>query len=246
MSYRTYRKFQAFLLAGLAFYLLERFWAGRLMLYINPRYQWLVVLAAFGLMALAVILFNNLPPVWKEEEGLLSSQVAPKGAKWQLLILLFPLLLGVLIPAKPLDANVAEGRGVSQTLPLTAGGEPPVALEVEPGSRTILQWLWAFDSADDPGTLVGQPVDVQGFVLNNPGLPESYFMVGRFIVSCCVADAVVLGIPVLPPENLDVPDGWVRVQGQVQIISINGEDSLTIDADHLTFVDPPDQPYLYP
>jgi len=31
-----------------------------------------------------------------------------------------------------------------------------------------------------------------------------------------------------------------------EIITINGEDSLTIDADYLTFVDPPDQPYLYP
>lgn len=246
MKYRTYRKLQALLMGALGFFLLERFWSGQLMIYINRRYQWLIVITAFGLFALALITFNHLPPVWKEDEGLLSHEIAPQSAKWRLILLFFPLLLGVLIPARPLGASVAEQRGVSQSLPLAAGGSAPVSLELEPHNRSILQWLWAFEVLDDPDSLSGQQASIQGFTFTNPDLPDDYFMVGRFIVSCCVADAVVVAIAVQPPADGEVPAGWVHVQGQVEISDINGKDTLMINATQINPIDEPDQPYLYP
>lgn len=246
MRLRTYRTFQAFLMAALGFFLLERFWAGRLSLYINQRFTWLVLLAAFGLIALALITFHHRPPVWKEENGLLAPEMASGSAKWRLLIFTVPLLLGVLIPATPLGASVAETRGVSAAAPLTAGGAMPETLTLAPADRTLLEWLWAFSAAEDPAALAGQAVDVEGFIFINAELPEGYFMVGRFIVTCCVADATAIGIAVLPSDGVDVPNGWVRVQGEITVTTLNGTEALLIEADQITSVDEPDQPYLYP
>jgi uncharacterized repeat protein (TIGR03943 family) len=243
---RTYRTFQAFLMAALGFFLLERFWAGRLTIYINRRFVWLVLAAAFGLMALALTTFNHRPPKWIEEDGLLSPEMAPKNAKWRLVIFIIPLLLGVLIPDTPLGASVAENRGVSAVAPLSAGGETPETLTLDPADRTLLEWLWAFDAAEDPETLIGEPVNVEGFIFINAALPENYLMVGRFVVTCCVADATAIGIAVLPPDDMDVPNGWVRVQGEVTVTTFNGEEALLILPDEITPAEEPNQPYLYP
>lgn len=246
MTDRTYRTFQAFLMAALGFFLLERFWAGRLTIYINRRFTWLVLAAAFGLFAMALTTFNHRPPVWVEEEGLLTPGMAPKNAKWRLLIFAIPLVLGVLIPAAPLGASAAENRGVSAAAPLSAGGDAPATLTLDPADRTLLEWLWAFDAAEDPDTLIGEPIDVEGFIFINSELPEGYLMVGRFVVTCCVADATAIGIAVLPPAGMDVPNGWVRVQGEITTAAFNEEEALLILADAITSAEEPNQPYLYP
>jgi putative membrane protein len=243
---RTYRTFQAFLMAALGFFLLERTWAGRLAIYINRRFIWLVLAAAFGLMALAITTYKHRPPVWTEDEGLLAPEMAPKNARRRLLIFTIPLLLGIFIPATPLGASVAENRGVSAAAPLSAGGEAPETLTQDPADRSLLEWLWAFDAAEDPQSLSGGPVDVEGFIFINSELPEDYLMVGRFVVTCCVADATAIGIAVLPPAEMDVPNGWVRVKGEMTITSFNGTEALLILPEKITPAEEPNQPYLYP
>lgn len=233
-------------MAALGFFLLERTWAGRLAIYINRRFIWLVLAAAFGLIALAIITYKHRPPVWAEDEGLLTPEFAPKNARWRLLIFTVPLLLGVLIPATPLGASVAENRGVSAAAPLSAGGETPETLTQDPADRSLLEWLWAFDAAENTEALSGATVDVEGFIFINSDLPEDYLMVGRFVVTCCVADATAIGIAVLPPAEMDVPNGWVRVQGEMRITSFNGREAPLILPEAITSAEEPNQPYLYP
>jgi len=233
-------------MAALGFFLLEKFWAGKLTFYINQRYVWLVLLAGFGLMGLALATFNHLPPVWVKNEGLLEPKMAPRNSQIQLIIFLIVLIFGMLIPVTSLGADAAEARGVSSAIPLTTGGTIPETLTIDPSSRTVLEWLWAFKQAEDPTSLVGQSVDVDGFMFIDAQLPDGYYMVGRFIITCCVADATAIGIALLPNGEMDVPDGWVNVQGTMNLTTINGTEALLIDAEQIIPIDVPDQPYLYP
>ena len=233
-------------MAALGFFLLERFWAGKLTFYINQRYIWLVLLAGFGLIGLALVTFNHRPPIWVENEGLLEPEMAPRHSRIQLFIFLVVLLFGFLIPETSLGASAAESRGVSSSIPLTRGGSIPETLAINPTSRSVLEWLWAYSQTDDPNSLIGQPVDVDGFIFVNAQLPDGYFMVGRFIITCCVADATAIGIAVLPEGDLDVPSGWVNVQGTMTLTDFNGAEALLIEADQIIPIDVPDQPYLYP
>jgi uncharacterized repeat protein (TIGR03943 family) len=246
MTLRRFRTFQSFLMVGMGFFLLERFWSGRLTLYINQRFTWLVLMAAFLLMAFGLITFNHRPPIWHREESMLTPEMAPKNAGGRLLVFTIPLLLGILIPATSLGANAAETRGVSQAVPLTTGGTIPSVLTLDPAERTILEWLWAFDADEDPSAFIGQQVNVEGFVFVNENLPEGYFMVGRFVVTCCVADATAIGIAFEPLEGVDIPNGWVNVEGEMNVTTFNGQDALLIKAHQVTAVDEPEQPYLYP
>jgi uncharacterized repeat protein (TIGR03943 family) len=54
---------------------------------------------------------------------------------------------------------------------------------------------------------------VSGFVTHIPGWPDEYFMITRFVLTCCAADAYPVGLPVeLPPgTERPKPDTWLEV-----------------------------------
>lgn len=247
MRLRTYRMFQAMILTGLGFFLLHRFWSGQLIVYVHRRFIWLVLIAALGLIVLAQSLFNNRPPIRSEVDGLLVDQLAPAGAKWRLMMMFLPLLLGILVPVRPLGAESAESRQVSQSIAFTTSGDVEnTVLSLDPSDRSLLEWLWVFDITKDTSDLVGQPVNLEGFVLPDENLPEGQFLVARFIVTCCVADATAIGLAVEAPDINGQPfSGWVRVKGTMQVVYDQGKESLLIEADDIQSIPEPSNPYLY-
>jgi putative membrane protein len=87
---------------------------------------------------------------------------------------------------------------------------------------------------------------VIGFVYHDPRLSEGQFMVGRFTITCCVADALAVGMVVAWPEAKDLPDNhWVRVQGAVQTVLLDGQTLPLIDAETVEIIPEPQQPYLF-
>jgi uncharacterized repeat protein (TIGR03943 family) len=86
-------------------------------------------------------------------------------------------------------AGGARRRGLSLALP--------------PAQRTVLDWIRLY-GADRPARAHGQPADVTGFVYHDPRLQPGQFMVGRFTIACCVADAMALGMVVDWPESAEL------------------------------------------
>lgn len=253
MKLRTYRVFQAMILSGMGFFLLNRLFSGQLIIYIHQRYTWLVLPSAVCLLTLAYILFNRRPLHRPEESGLLIEKQAPANAHWRLLLMLIPLVMGVVVPISPLDAEAAASRQVRQSL--TFSSDPNLmekVLALDPGTRSILEWLWAFDAAEDKTQLEGQPVNLEGFVIIDESLPEGQFLISRFVISCCVADATAIGLAVEPADadalitdTLTDTGGWVRVSGSMQVTRIQGEPSLLVKASEILPIERPEQPYLY-
>lgn len=235
------------ILFGLGFFLLNRFFSGQLLIYIHQRYVWLVLPSAIGILTLAYILFNRRPLHRSEEDGLLIEKEAPHNAHWRLILMLIPLVLGIVVPISPLDAEAAATRQVRQSL--TFSSDPTLTdtvLALEPGTRSILEWLWAFDAAQDKNQLEGQPVNLEGFVIVNENVPEGQFLVARFVITCCVADATAIGIAV-DPSGTDtiMPEGWVSIRGTMQISRMDGQPALLIEATEIQRIERPEQPYLY-
>ena len=268
LSLRTQRSLQALVLAGLGLFLLHKLWSGTLYWYINQRFVWLIVLAAAGLLALAALVLprprragelehspapehDHHPPHAPEPEHRhdhghdhAEGSAAPV---WGLLLVAVPLALGVLIPAKPLGTAAIANKGINTTAPLTAGGGAPVQLELASTDRTVLDWVRAFNYASDPADYAGQAADVIGFVYHGAGLPEGQFLVSRFAVTCCAADATAVGLIVAWPEAAGLADnGWVRVRGSMAVGTLGGRPTPLIQAEQVAGVAEPDQPYLYP
>ena len=86
-----------------------------------------------------------------------------------------------------------------------------------------------------------------GFVFRDERFADDQFMVTRFVVSCCVADANVAGMVVQSPATPDlVTDQWVRVRGVLAPGQLGERTLPVISASSITPATPPQQPYLYP
>ncbi len=165
-------------------------------------------------------------------------------------MVVLPVVLGVLIPPRPLGAAAMENREINiasqprNVLPAAVRA----ASQKSSLDRNLLDWLHAFSASPNAAeAFAGEPVDVVGFVYHDDRLDESQFMVNRFIVSCCVADANVVTMVVRWPDGATLEnDAWVRVEGVLQPGVFDGAPLPILSAQRVTPVAMPDQPYLYP
>jgi len=164
-------------------------------------------------------------------------------------LVLLPIVLGVVVPPQPLGAAAIGNREVNVT---STGSALPAAVRAaaakDAADKNQLDWLNTFAGSAHPAEdFAGQPVDVIGFVFRDERFGANQFMVTRFVVSCCVADANVAGMVVETPDAAALAaDQWVQVRGVLAPGQL-GERSLpVVVAASITPVDAPPQPYLYP
>lgn len=94
---------------------------------------------------------------------------------------------------------------------------------------------------------IGKKIELTGFVYREENMSKSQFVVGRFAVSCCSADATPYGVMIDFPTAQSYPkDTWVKVTGTIQNGSYNGNDIFTIKATQIEKTTTPDSPYIYP
>jgi len=245
MSLRLYRFLQAFILLALFLFIGFKLMSGTLSLYINMRFMPLTV---FGIVTLAIMMVVILPrssaqtDEHKHDDSNHEHDISPSA----LIILMVPLLIGILIPAHPLDAAAASTRGMNVSAPLVGTSQTRV-FQSAADTRNILDWIEIFNSTSDLSPYVGQMARVTGFVYHDPRLPTNQFIVSRFVITCCTADASAIGMIVNWNQSADLTESsWVEVKGPVQASKLGGQPIPLIEASYVQSTPQPDQPYLYP
>lgn len=227
-------------LLGLGAYFAINVLSGAVTNYINQTFTWLSVLAAIIFTLLGVGALMNLT---RPDDRIKRSGDHMPITWGALLIVAFPLALGVLIPSRPLGADAINGD-----ISLSAiGGEGlSQARPADPLEWTVLDWLRAFNEVDDPTVFDGREAEVIGFIYSEPSFGDTS-MVARFTVNCCVADATAIGLPVAPGDLEVPPQGtWVRVNGTFEAGTFRGQDVPVLQPTTLEAIPQPDHPYLYP
>ncbi len=164
-----------------------------------------------------------------------------------LILLAIPLILGVAVPTRPLSTSSLNTRGMSLSAPVSIGQQSVKTMEVAPDDRTILDWIRIFNYEKDLTPYLGKSANVTGFVYHDPRLKTDQFMLGRFTITCCVADAFAIGIAVNWPDSSNLADNsWVNVKGTVDELTINEQKVPVIRAQAVNSIPVPEQPYLYP
>jgi uncharacterized repeat protein (TIGR03943 family) len=159
-----------------------------------------------------------------------------------LVIVAVPLVLGTLIPSRPLGAEAIDGN-----VSTSAALGNLTTFTLNPMDRNVLDWLRYFASLNDYADANGEPADVIGFVYREPTFGENQFMVARFTVSCCVADASAIGLPIQWAAASEIPqDQWVRVRGSFAVGDFRDDTLPVLQAESVEIVAQPDHPYLYP
>ncbi len=243
MSIRLYRFLEASILLALVVFIGFKIISGTLSLYINMQYMPLTV---FGIVILAIMTFVVLRHSKADEHEHYDSSHQHKISPSALMILIIPLLIGVLIPVHPLDAIAASTRGMNVSAPLV-GTSQTREFQSAADTRNILDWIVIFNSINDLSPYVGQMARVTGFVYHDPRLPANQFIVSRFVITCCTADASAIGMIVNWNQSADLKESsWVEVKGPVQASKLGGQPIPLIEASYVQSTPQPDQPYLYP
>jgi putative membrane protein len=164
-----------------------------------------------------------------------------------LVLLGIPLIFGVIVPARPLSTASLSTRGMSLSAPVSIGQQSINTMEIAPDDRTVLDWIKIFNYEKDLTTYLDTDANVIGFVYHDPRLSSGQFMVGRFTVTCCVADAFAIGMAVDWTDSAKLEDNtWVNVTGTVEVLEIDGQKVPLIRAETVRPIQAPEQPYLYP
>jgi putative membrane protein len=252
---------KTFLLLALGAYFVYVIASGNLANYINVRFAWLsyVAVALFFLLGLSSA-YDLLRPrkearLEQFSGDLLGTpktfqrkaqelQVIRGAVSWPVLaIIAIPLILGTLIPSRPLG-SAAVGGSISLNAVSAANA---TTFTTDPLTWNVLDWLRAFHQSDDLTSFNGKQADVVGFVYREAGVPEDQFMLARFTISCCVADAGAIGVPVRWDASGDFPaDTWLRITGAWEVGEFRGETVPILNAIDVEQIDQPEHPYLYP
>jgi putative membrane protein len=220
--------------------------SGRWALYIDNSFQWLSVVAIvlFGLMAIGHLAGGD------DNEGMqddVPEEEHTRVSTWSILIAAVPLFLGLVIPARPLGADAIGTRGVDTTftsVSLSSAGSK--SLTIVASERNVLDWARAIASSPEPSEFDGEEANVVGFVFRDSRFAENQFMVTRFTLSCCVADALAVGLVVNFEGGDDFAlDTWVRIEGTFEETEFDGSIIPILYAESVTPVEQPAQPYLY-
>lgn len=224
--------------------------SGNLGNYINARFVWLSIVSALLFLVLGLASLYAFLRARAGGEGLaygyhdFFGHTHPRLTLPIFAILAAPLLLGILVPSRPLGASAVGG----DLLPAAAPSDSLMVISSNSLEWSVVDWLRAFYYSGNPDRLNGRDADVIGFVYRRAGDPSGYFMVARFMMSCCTADTYAIGLPVAWAEadNLAV-DTWVRVQGPVRVGQFGKNTMPIIQASSVdASVAKPAQPYLYP
>ena len=261
------------LLLGLGIFLFTRITTGTLNYYISQRFDWLTIAAVLGLIVVGLsyryllqeaedsdAASDDLAPDRSGEAGSAAAEDSHQHSHdhghdhshalgWSGLVLIsLPIVLGLLVPPRPLGVAALQNReisggGLDSVLPAAAGS----TLVKESSERTILDWVLAFHQGERPAET--DTADVVGFVYLDDASEEAAFTLTRFVVGCCAADAMAVGLPVsltagLPSEEALEDGQWVRVVGR--FAASTGNSIPVLLAEQLDAVREPNQPYLYP
>jgi len=247
MSQYLYRIFQTLLLFALLLFLGMKVITNQLTWYINARF---VTITLIGILFLVILIFRLVMELRHSHHDHAHEHDQERAVSpVNLLIMLIPLLVGILIPARPLGASSISTKGFTTSSALISSQAASHEFETESEQRDILDWVTLFDVEDDLKPLMGQQASVVGFVYFDERLPKGQFFVSRIVVSCCAADGFPVVMIVDWPETASLKqDTWVRVSGPVDQTYFDQQPQAIpfIHAKTVEIVPQPAYPYLYP
>jgi uncharacterized repeat protein (TIGR03943 family) len=216
-------------------YFLYLFAQNKIGYYINPKYYyWTLTALVLSTVFAAISLYFIVKDYSKLRKYSTASYLVSVVLSIGLFVSLF------VVPIKPLTSNAiafsttprifssSDKSSTKQTLLSTS----------TVSNLTIKDWLIAFKSASKPQSFEGQKVKLTGFV-SKPDSGNNTYQIGRFQVSCCLADAQFYFIPVTT-NTLPNQDKWGEIEGVFKIV----DNKLTIEQQSFNTIATPENPYF--
>jgi uncharacterized repeat protein (TIGR03943 family) len=207
--------------------------SGREALYLSTRTSWVVPVGAV-LLTLAAL--GRLASARVREPSPMTAREA-----WVLGLMVVPVVLVMALPPATLgDFSAGRRTAFGSSGLSTSVGDPGT------GALTLIDVAAAQTTREGESALAKramEPVDFVGFVARYADTPPGEFMLTRYIVTCCVADATIAQVRVVNvPPGTFATDQWVEVQGAIYPLGRE----VIVNATSVERVPRPEHPYLTP
>lgn len=158
------------------------------------------------------------------------------------------LILGLIVPINPLGSTTASQKGVKF---MQAGITIPASLPLPAEQAALVitdenhvRYVTAL--YENTVAFIGKDISLKGFVYRPDQLPDRTFLVTRFEISCCAADAVPSGLLVEWNDSQSIKnDSWVEVHGKLATVDYLGNKLPVIKAAEIIPIKPLATPYVY-
>ena len=216
------------------FWLLE---AGRYKAFIQPKLWPLLILALILLLAFCAAFISQFS---------LKSMAAFQLDAWiKAAILIVPVVFLWTIYGQSLgtDAFAKRQLDTGQSVPFKSTHFENIPSKALSANATTLLDLILYAEKFN-----GKPVAVEGMVFRSTTMDKNSFMLFRFAIACCAADALPFSIRVNTATEAGLEnDTWVRVEGLFNFETIHDKQVFSIAADKVLPVSlpPPEKRYLF-
>ncbi|MDQ4058950.1 MAG: TIGR03943 family protein [Actinomycetota bacterium] len=209
-------------------------WAsGEMVRYLGPRTYWVV---PFGCLTLGAAAVAHLVTLSRGEDASPPS----RGDLVGIAALMIPIVAVIAVPRAELGALAVSRKATGAGA--TAGLVAPPANEGRPPSFIDVHFANESDEyAATLGIREGTRLSLVGFV-SEAGERSGEFVLTRFYVSCCAADAIPYSVTVLSSDRVEYPTNtWLTVTGSLE----SDGDEYRLSADSIETTSQPENPYLY-
>lgn len=207
--------------------------SGRDALYLSTRTSWVVPI---GAVLLTTASLGRLASARVRSPRPMTTREA-----WVLGLMVVPVVLVLALPPATLGSFSAGKR--------TAFANAGIATSVGDagtGALSLIDVAAAQTTKEGEAALAkraGETVDLVGFVIRYPDTPAGEFMLTRYIVTCCVADATIAQVRVVNvPPGAFAANEWVDVKGAIYPLGRE----VIVNATSVETVPRPEHPYLTP
>jgi uncharacterized repeat protein (TIGR03943 family) len=228
------RALRLLVLSAWSIFLLWLWASDEVLRYLGPRTQWVVPAGAVALGAAALLYARGTGP---DDHPLRPSFREVAGS----VALLLPILMAAILSGASLGSLAASQKLSARGVDLSALARLHSG---DTGQVTFLDLEGAAHDAQlakERGIRPGAPIQLSGFVTH---AGRDHFEIARFYIACCVADAIPVGVTVLPGTTRPVHverDEWVTVTGAIA----RQADHYAVRGLRVTKINQPKHPYLY-
>jgi putative membrane protein len=241
-NFNEFLKFLTFLLLSLFLYNLNA--TGEIKLFITPKLIFYVNLFQVALVVLTLYQLRK------------SFTIATyKRSNKVYLLFLFTIIIGYGAGKAGIDTTIVDSKGVKAINKLAnVSGQMTAEERAKKLPITITSDNYVASLSDmfqHVSEYNGREITISGFVHKEKGLDSNEFVISRLYMSCCIADAQIVGpIGRIRNRNVDFKEGqWVKVVGKLSEKDQlqDGQKTITplVIADSFENIAKPSDPYVY-
>lgn len=244
-------------LASLSYTLADLLNTGEITYYINPRF---LPLTKFSLAFLVVLAFITIIQYLIQRRDSVTRYTV-RGAS---ILVLLACLTPFVFPPKMMDSSMAEQKGMlslqsstPQQSDSTQNVEPQ-QIQINQEDRdlikeftnsegvitiTSINYLDIFiNILDHQDKYLNKEIEVEGVVMHHESLGPNQYLVARYAIACCAADASIIGFVVEGSTAL-ADNSWVKIRGK--ILRLDSNNQPIVEVNKIDKILPLAEPYIY-